>query len=558
MRAFNFFLVVLFLNLPFVNQALGQAQYAYRVSFTDKNATTFTLAHPIDYLSTRALYRRSAQSILIDSADLPVCSRYTDSVIQLSHGVLHTRSRWQNNCILLLSDSLSIPTIRNLSFVRSVQLVAAFSSPLHYFRTDTSIVAQKQTATPPLRTTSGIAYYGDAYEQIALANGNILHDKGFRGAGKMIAVLDEGFNFVNTLPGFDSLRLSGRIVDTYNINLDTDYVYSSYSAHGMEVLSTMAGILNGQYVGTAPDAMYALYITENSSSEQPFEMDNLVAGMERADSVGADIITISLGYNTMSIGTQNADLSLTDIDGKSTVAARGANVATQKGILVVASAGNEGNTAWRKILTPGDADSALTCGSVDINKIHAITSGNGPNAAGVLKPDVSMLGAPGMVFNNVGTTSAVGGTSIATPELAGLAACLWQTKPNATPYQLKKAIRESAHIASSPNNELGYGIPNFAIANLSFTTCACLPDSIFIVPNPCTDHFRLQFAGASASLIQWRVVDLLGKIILQGTTGANTTNNYIDINLPTHMPTSIYVVQLISGTQSRSIRLLKN
>ena len=554
MRAL-FFLAFLTSVFCCAHQTLAQSQYAFRISFSDKKATSYSLTYPADYLSPAALARRTLQSIPIDSTDLPVCAPYVDSVLHLTHGILHTRSRWQNNCIVLLNDSASIPLIRSLSFVRAAQLVAAFSSPLHYLRSDTAI--GKSTVTPPLRTTSGLAYYGDAYDQIALANGYALHDKGFRGAGKLIAVLDEGFYLVNTLPGFDSLRLSGRIVDTYNINLDTNYVYA-YSAHGMEVLSTMAGILNGQYVGTAPDAAYALYITENSSSEQPFEMDNLVAGMERADSVGADIISISLGYNTMSIGAQNADLSLSDIDGKTTVAARAANTATQKGILVVASAGNEGGTSWNKILTPGDADSALTCGSVDINKIHASTSGNGPNAAGVLKPDVCMLGAPGMVFNNSGTTSAVGGTSIATPELAGLAACLWQTKPNARPYELRKAIRESAHIASSPNNQLGYGVPNFATAHLYTATCVCLPDTIYMLPNPCSDHFRVQFVGASTGLIQWRVVDLLGKLILQGATNINASTNYIDINLPTHIPASMYIVQLNSETKSRSFPLLKN
>lgn len=556
MRVFHCFFLGLLANTLFITQSLGQAQYAYRVSFTDKNATTYSLSNPIDYLSSRALARRGLQAIPIDSTDLPVCARYVDSILQMTHGVLHTRSRWQNNCIVLLNDSSSIPAIRSLSFVRSAQIVAVFSSPLHYFRTDSTIVTRTSSATPPMRTTSGVAYYGDAYDQIALANGYSLHDKGFRGSGKMIAVLDEGFYMVNTLPGFDSLRLSGRIADTYNINLDTSYVYA-YSAHGTEVLSTMAGILNGQYVGTAPDATYALYITENSTSEQPFEMDNLLAGMERADSVGADIVTISLGYNTMSIGAQNADLSLSDIDGKSTVAARAANTATQKGILVVASAGNEGNTAWNKILTPGDADSALTCGSVDINKVHAITSGNGPNAAGILKPDVCMLGAPGIVFNTSGTTSAVGGTSIATPELAGLAACLWQTKPNATPYELRKAIRASAHIAASPNNQLGYGVPNFGKANLSFSTCICLPDSIYILPNPISEHFRVQFVGTTTNLIQWRIVDLLGKLILQGATD-KTATNYIDITLPTHLPASMYILQLMSDTHSRSFPLHKN
>jgi subtilisin family serine protease len=273
-------------------------------------------------------------------------------------------------------------------------------------------------------------------------------------------------------------------------------------------------------------------------------MDNLVAGMERADSIGADVITISLGYNTFSIGSLNADLSLSDIDGKSTIAAMGANVATQKGMLVVASAGNEGGTSWNKILTPGDADSALTCGSVDINKVHASTSGNGPNAAGILKPDVCMMGAPGIVLNNAGTTSSVGGTSIATPQLAGLAACLWGTKPNATPYQLRKAIRESAHIASSPNNSLGYGVPNFANASLFDVPICTAPYIIYCFPNPFSDKVIVDCMGIPNGKLEWQLVDILGKIIFNGIDNVNTSAAHFEIKVPDNFPPSIYFLNL--------------
>lgn len=541
----------------------AQNQYAFRVSFNDKKETTYDLTAPGTFLSARALSRRTLQSIAIDSTDLPVVQSYIDSVLKTSNGIIHSRSRWQNNCVILVNDTSKINLLRSISFVKEAKYAANFLSPLHLMVLDKPKGNSDKNSpdnSALLRLTSGVGYYGDAYDQIKLANGDYLHDSGYRGAGKLIAVLDEGFYLTNTLPGFDSLRLSGRIKDTYNFNLDTSDVYG-YSAHGTQVLSTMAGILNERYVGTAPDADYALYVTENSGSEQPFEMDNLVAAMERADSIGADVITISLGYNGFNIGGLDQSLSLSDIDGKSTIAAMGANSATQKGILVVASAGNDGGSTWKKILTPGDADSALTCGSVDINKIIAPTSGRGPNAAGVRKPDVCMLGAPGVVFNNSGTTSSVGGTSIATPELAGLAACLWGTKPNATPYQLRKAIRESAHIASSPNDDMGYGVPDFSKASLSLkeTSCNCSGNDVFIFPNPFKDNISIQILGKTTQgKLQWQVFNLLGQKISGGNLMLSNNNYSFEISSLSQLQPGTYLLHLKTDEFNKVMSLQKN
>lgn len=544
--------------------ATAQKQYAFRVSFAHKNETTFSISSPSSFLSSRAIARRTTQSIAIDSADLPVVQLYIDSVLKLSNGILHTSSRWQNNCVILVDDSSKIAALRSLSFVKSTKYVAVFLTPLHLFSPTTSTTAEdknhKKENTANWRTTGSIAYYGDAYDQIKLANGDYLHDNGFRGKTKLIAVIDEGFNLVNTLPGFDSLRITGRIADTYNFNLNKSDVYN-YSSHGTQVLSTMAGILTGDYVGTAPDASYALYVTENGGSEQPFEMDNLVAAMERADSIGADVITISLGYNSFDIGGLDASLSLTDIDGKSTIAAMGANTATAKGILVVSSAGNDGGTAWNKILTPGDADSALTCGSVDINRTIAGTSGRGPNAAGRMKPDVCMLGAPGIVFNNSGTTSSVGGTSIATPELAGLAACLWETNPKATPCQLRKAIRESGHIASSPNNQMGYGVPDFGKASLSlkkvFDTLTA--NDIYVFPSPFKEKITVNVKGTSSKgTLQWCIFNIQGQKIMEASKPYTDSSFLFEITPPSNMPKGIYLLHLKNEQYNKTVKIVKD
>ena len=538
----------------------AQSQYAYRISFTDKNKGTADIHVPATFLSAKALNRRSLQHLSVDSTDLPVAQTYIDSVLKLTSGKFHVKSNWLNQCVILVNDTTTIHHVRNTSFVKNVTYVAGFSSPLHMVAKtfDEPLFGTSATGKRSLlKTTGGIGYYGDAYDQIYLANGQYLHDKGYRGAGKTIAVLDAGFNTTNTLAGYDSLRLTGRIVDTYNFKLDTSDVYG-YSDHGTEVLSTMAGIITGQYVGTAPDASYALYVTEDVLSEQPYEMDNLVAAMERADSIGVDVISISLGYNTFDGGI--GDLSYADIDGKSTVAAKGANAATSKGILVVSSAGNEGGDSWDKILTPGDADSALTIGSVDMSKTHVSSSGNGPNAAGQIKPDVSMLGAPSMVFNSGGTISAIGGTSLATPELAGLAACLWGAKPMATPYELRDAIRKSADHAASPDNHIGYGVPDFGVAtqSLSYLDPPILVSGIpTVYPNPFFDKIALNIYALSSAQMDWNITDLQGKSVLSGKVGLlNGMNNLFEISIPGQFPSGMYFLHIVTPEYNNSWKLV--
>lgn len=556
--------ILLLLLLTGNSSGYAQEQFAFRISFTDKQYNPADTLSKNTWLHTRALERRNKQGLAIDSTDAPVVQDYIDSVLQISKGVVHMRSRWLNHIVLLMNtDTVSVSSIRSCSFVKDVTWIAKYASPLHDIRkSNPDAFATTDAGGEPkalFRSTSDVGYYGDAYEQIAIAGGQSLHHKGWRGAGMLIAVIDEGFHMVNTLAGYDSLRMRGGIKDTYNFNLDTADVYG-YSSHGTIVLSTMAGILKSLYVGTAPDADYALYITEASLSEQPIELDNMLAALERADSIGADIATISLGYNGFTVAGIDKSLSYIQLDGHSTIVAQGANMATKKGMLIVASAGNDGATPWKHILTPGDADSALTCGSVDVNKYLASTSGRGPNASGRLKPDVCMMGAPGVVLNNTGTTSSVGGTSIATPQLAGLAACLWQGNPAWTPYQIRDAVRLSAHMAATPDNNYGYGVPDFSKVRTDDTIpiCICLPPDIYILPNPGNGLFALRYTGTDIRQYEWAVYDMLGKRILSGQsdTRVNEPIN-MPVVLPDNIASGVYILQFRSDVRNQNIRFLK-
>lgn len=541
--------------LIFSVDGYAQPQHGFRISFTDKGGTTQSLSNPTGFLSQRAIDRRSKQNITIDSTDLPVSPAYMDSVLSLTGGKLHMTSKWFNYTVILLNDSSKILELQGKPFINDIKYIAYYASGLH----KTSKTNTENTPLITAKTTGSAAYYGDAYNQTSIVNGDYLHDKGWKGQGKLIAVLDEGFNDVNTAPAFDSMMNNGRLIDQYNYVDANNNVFVN-SSHGTISLSLMAGNLPGTYVGTAPLADYALYNTEIRGSEQRIEMDNIVAAAERADSVGADIITISLGYNWFELPTKN-DLTYADIDGKSTIAAKAANMATTKGILFVASAGNEGGGSWNYILTPGDADSAITVGNVGLNKAPAGTSGYGPNSAGTIKPDVCLVGQPAIVMRSSTTPFPTSGTSVSTPQLAGWAACLMQASNTFTPYDIRTAIQKSAHMYTTPTAQLGYGIPNFhyALNLLNVEEPKKLPnngDWLIVSPNPFTEQVSVSVYRERGTSLNIQLTDISGKVMYANQFQLSTGTQTIQINLP-ELSRGIYILKAIADDELVTQKLIK-
>lgn len=530
-------------------------QYAFQVSFRDKNNTPYSLSSPLAYLSPRAVARRTHLGIAIDSTDLPVNQAYVDSVLTLTGGKIHESSRWLNLCVVLLSDSTAIHNLDGKPFIAGTKLIGYYATILH------EPVGTTSPADHPVEKTlsANATFYGNTWFQTSLLNGNYLYDHGFDGAGKLIAVIDAGFSGTDTHPGFDSLRLSGRLADWHNFTLATDNIYA-YDDHGTKVLSTMAGCVPGTFVGSAPRATYALYISEDDNSEQPIELVNMLAAAERADSIGADIITTSLGYNTFDNPLDNFVFA-TDFDGKSTTAARAANMATQKGILFIATAGNEGGNSWNMILTPGDADSALTIGSVDMAGSAWYTSGWGPNAAGQVKPDVCAFGHSANIFTATGYGQE-DGTSFATPQIAGWAACLWQANPSSTPFMMRQAIIRCASHYSAPDGHNGYGIPNFQCTEqvLSVIDTPAPFSGANLVsasPSPFTNNLQLAFSPSADGNINFTITDMAGKTVSSFQIFASKGyNEPITIPLST-LPTGLYILKAVSSTQQQTLRLMK-
>ncbi|MGZ3937977.1 MAG: S8 family serine peptidase, partial [Flavisolibacter sp.] len=345
---------------------VSEAQVSrYIVRFTNKGSNPFSLNNPSSFLSQRAINRRTKYSIAIDSTDLPVTPRYIDSVRLAGTVTVLCTSKWLNGIAIQTSDAAALAKINSLSFVKSVSGAA--------LRTSNSVVnnnkfeiENQQYSSSGLKESGilGDYYdYGTSFAQVHIHNGEFLHDIGLRGQGMIIGMLDAGYNNYLTLKAFDSVRNNGQILGVYDFVARDSSVNEDF-AHGMECFSTMAANIPGQFVGTAPKANFYLFRTEDASSEYPVEEFNWVCGAERVDSLGGDVISSSLGYTTFDAPLTSASHTYADMNGNTTMAAIGADLAAKKGILVVNAAGNDGTSTWHYIGTPADADSIMTVGAV--------------------------------------------------------------------------------------------------------------------------------------------------------------------------------------------------
>lgn len=451
--------IVLAIALIFGTSAAiyGQA-FKYRLWLTDKANSSFSTEHPEEFLSPESISRRNRQNIPIEVGDLPVCKQYIETITSLGVAPVVT-SRWLNTVVISLDDTSVLAAIRALPFVRKAECVwKNNSSP--------SMISKRKRATIQHLEAYENGDYGKSYAQIALNGIDSLHIQGYRGENMTIAVLDGGFYNANNNPTIDPAHIVGT----------RDFPHGTFSyvsdIHGAMVLSCMLSNDPQNYIGSAPQARYWLIVTEDDNSEYPVEEDYWVAGAELADSVGADIINTSLGYNRFDDASMN--YSWDDLDGATSFCSRGATIAASKGMLVVVAAGNEGDNRWEKITMPGDAPGILTVGAVSPDGARASFSSIGFTADGRTKPDVMATGSPARMIGDGHEVISAQGTSFATPILCGGIACLWQARPEWSVAELIEAVQQSGSRADAPDKYMGFGIPNLnqALNYRSNTTAA--------------------------------------------------------------------------------------
>ena len=466
------------------------AQDYYWVAFSDKNYSPYSFADAGEFLSDAALLRRERQGIAIDSTDLPVNPQYIEAVVNCGCRYVH-QSKWLNG-ITVIGDSAALSCVRALAFVSFVERtsgrvasgrVARSEQRMRKFEDCEDIIGighhHRHPSGDGLRTLSSddrnrgllrtlssdnrdrgllrtLSSDGEQWSdgQNNLIGAQWLLDRGFRGRGMRIAILDTGFPYCDTEPS-----ISSKIREGYNIAYPGVSVYdTNLHHHGALCLSIMAAEPDSAYTGTAPDADYYLFVTEIEESESLLEIDHWVRAVEMADSIGVDIVSSSLGYSDMD--DVSSSYRYEDMDGKTVRCSRAAAIAAQRGMVVCVSAGNDGNKAWHYITAPADADGILTVGGVTIEGEHSVFSSFGPTSDGRIKPDVCAQGTGVFSYIN-GYINRGNGTSFACPQIAGAAASLWAALPDLSGNELVRLVIESASEYTNPNDSLGYGIADF-------------------------------------------------------------------------------------------------
>lgn len=547
-RICGLFLVFLLFSPLFAQTAPA----TYWVQFTDKAQTPYSLSAPEQYLSQRALARRQRQNIAIDSLDLPVDPAYIAQLLASGDMQLLNRSKWFNAVTIRSTDTLALDTLGLLPFVHVVKLLMDGKNrpALHSNKFGSA-------------TKSYASDYGTSFRQVEMMNGHLLHKVGgAKGEGLLIGILDAGYQNADVLPGLADLRARNGIVYTRDLVQSGSNVYAEHF-HGRSVLSVMAGKVEGELLGTAPSADFVLLRTEDADSEYIVEEDNWVSGAEVCDSIGCDVLNTSLGYTTFDDSTQ--DHTYADLNGLTSHMTLAADIATRKGMIPVNSAGNSGANDWHFIGVPADAFDILAVGAVDNDRILASFSSRGPTADGRVKPDVSAVGL-GTIGLDVGgeNVGPINGTSFAGPLVAGLSACLWQLHRDRTAHDIMDAIRKSASQYTHPDNDLGYGIPDFWRAHLLLSgrdlTQLSVPTVLNVLPVPFSEYIDIELYAGSSNSMDLKMYDVLGKLVWSTST-ALEPETYgrvrIQNDLLSQLRAGLYIVDVHVGGSRLTQRVVK-
>ncbi len=540
MGNYRFLFWVCFIFTLFPSLVKAQ-QCTYVVTFTDKDNSPYRAAQALDFLSQEAIDRRKEP---ISSEDFPPNPRYLQGLTD-SGAKLRYRSKWMNNALVEM-DSMTLSIVEALDYVATIVLAAP---ALKSDNTGGRVTKSRMTD----RTTNDNQFNVRQNTSLGI---DLMHERGFKGAGLKIAVFDGGFPVVDTAPAFGHLRDTDRIGLTHNFIDDTTDVYR-YDKHGTQVFSVLGAYLSEDYVGIAYESDFMLFITEDVSREYRIEEYYWLYAAEMADSAGVDIIQSSLGYNLFD--DRSMDYDYDDLDGNTTIITKAAQLAAEKGILVVTSAGNEGNNAWRHITAPSDARDVMAVGAMGRGELIASFSSVGPTVDGRTKPDLVALGT-GVATLPVFGTGIRSGTSFAAPLVAGLAAGVWQAYPELDNLELMALLKNSADRSFAPDNTFGHGIPHFqAVVNFREQENIDFKDGFIVYPNPTEGrllHIRAKSVGEWPQ-VRFRIIDTLGAEVMSGTYVFDWLGAERNFDL-TALGHGMYFVDILVGKEIFRTKIIHN
>ncbi|WP_439482295.1 S8 family peptidase [Cyclobacterium plantarum] len=478
------------------------AQDRYAVHYKYKPTRDYSLDRPEELLTEAALLRRNREILETDSTDLPVAKQYTQIISKEADEVLY-HSKWLNASVIR-ADEKAIERIIDLEFVEKVILIGR--GGFQNENEGSKAIQAKHSSKTEMFTNANSAF---EFQNNILGIPE-MHRAGFNGEGIKVAVFDAGFLNVDEISGLQHLFNENRILATRDfVNPGSTDVFHT-DTHGTGSLSLMASYDPSQLVGGAYAADYILCITEDVYSEYRIEEYNWVRAAEFADSLGVDVINSSLGYNFFDDPGMN--YSRDDLDGSTAIISIGANMAAQKGILVVCSSGNEGNVSWQTITVPADARDILAVGAINNSLNKASFSSTGPSSDGRIKPELVAFGSGVTLWRRIEGTSISSGTSFSSPQVAALAAGIWQANPKWSRSLLMDKLLESGSQSDQPDFELGYGVPNYLRITMDMDTGTLVEKAIKIYPNPLEENELMLEFGREFSC-RMKLYDTQGKML---------------------------------------------
>lgn len=509
----------------------------------DPSVVSAALADPITIITQAAINRKMAHGTPIDARDVPLNETHK-AAIAASNGIsVLAKSKWLN-AIYVRGTQNNINDLLDLSFVTEIEFAdkSLNKSSTREFTKDKFEIENQSRAN---------YNYGSATNQTEMINVDYLHENDYTGQDILVAFMDNGYPGVTTNRAYSNLRNEGRLLGTYDF-VDRTENPNGTGSHGALTFSDAAGFLDAEFVGTAPNASYYLFVTEDGREESPAEEAYWVEALERSDSLGVYVTNTSLGYQAFD--RSDYDHSYEDLDGQTTIGARGSNAAFDKGMINVTSAGNEGY-GFGYVGTPADAPGSFTIGAVDSEEEYVYFSSHGPTVDGRVKPDVMAKGSNAAIVNQYGDVSTASGTSFSSPITAGAVASLWSAFPNVENEVIVQAIRESADRYDNPDDFYGYGVPDFGMVyeniRLLSTEQYMQENNFALYPNPVTTQINISFPQA-AEKADFMLFNILGEKVLQKNITA--LKNSIDVS---ELSSGMYIASITSNNKTISYKIIK-
>ena len=544
----SFYFLALFLCVCWTTKTVAQDRYA--VFFKFKPQKEYSLGSPSKFLTEKAIQRRVREKFSLDSLDLPVTAAYIQGLGAFSQELLYV-SKWLNAAIVV-TDVEGKKKMEGLPYVQKVEWVAKGFISRTGNRNSTEVSASQPKKWVLEENYRQAAAYDFQNELLGIT---AMHQAGFTGKGITIAVFDSGFPGLDKATAFSHVFTNTQVLGQLHVVRPWIKDVFRENEHGTQVASLILANQAGTLVAGAHQAKVIFAITEDVATEYPIEELNWVRAAEYADSLGVDIINSSLGY--LDFDEPSLTYSKSQLDGKTTYVTRGANLAAKRGILVVNSVGNYGSAGSSSLVAPADAQGILSVGSVNASSVVSSFSSRGPTADGRIKPELVAFGQSPVLIRGSGQVVAASGTSFSAPQIAALAAGLWEAKPNWTKDELLSNLLKSGSQYATPDQNLGYGIPNFRSAY--YGALLGLNEEIesgsSIYPNPLrTELLHIRFGKELKVMLQ--ILDGSGRRIIEKVGERNAIQQPYVFNLA-DLPSGIYFIQLLDGKEIAYRKLIK-